>query len=566
MTRSDIKQGAATKTKPALVVVDDNATILSELGHELIGRYGSTYCVMMASSAADALGHLSQLATQGGEIALIVADQWMPTMTGIELLIRAHDLCPHAKRALLIDYGDAAAGPPILQAMALGRIDHYVTKPWVPADDLLHPTITELLSEWTRANRQRVAMLTIIGAEDDPRCHELRDLLNRNGIPSAFYSDASQEGLYLFQNTGADPSRTPVVVFHDGRALPQPSNAEIADALGVKTTAPTELFDVAILGAGPAGLAAAVYAASEGLRAVVVEGHALGGQAGTSSLIRNYLGFPRGLSGTALAERAYRQAWFFGTNFVFTQEATDLRVDGEKRTVTLSDGSEISARAIVVATGVAYRRLGVPGIDDLLGRGVFYGAATTEAPAMEGRAVCVVGAGNSAGQTAVHLAKYAQRVTMLVRGSSLAASMSDYLVQEIERTGNIDVRLRSEVIDGQGERRLEGVVVRDRQSGAVSALRADALFILIGATPTTEWLRAERDAWGFIRTGLDVFENRSGLWPLERPPFPLETSIPGVFAVGDVRSRSIKRVASAVGEGSIVISFVHQYLTPDGAD
>lgn len=551
---------ASTPSRPVLLLVDDDPAVVRDLGRELDGRYGATYCVMTTSSADEALVHLTALADQGEDVALIIADQWMPAMTGIELLTRAHDLCPRAKRALLIDYGDPTAGPPILQAMALGRIDYYVTKPWVPADDLLHPAITELLSEWTRANRQRVAMLTIVGAEDDPRCHELQDLLNRNAIPAAFYPDASPTGRRLLRDARGDSNHTPAVLFHDGRVLPQPSNVDIAEALGVKTSAPDELFDVAIIGAGPAGLAAAVYAASEGLRVVVVEGQALGGQAGTSSLIRNYLGFPRGLSGTALTERAYRQAWFFGAEFVFTQAATALRVDGDKRIVTLADGSELSARTVILATGVSYRRLGVPGIDDLLGRGVFYGAAASEAPAMQDRAVCVVGAGNSAGQTAIHLAKYARRVTMLVRGDSLAASMSDYLVQEISRTSNIDVRLHTDIIDGHGTHRLDSVVLRDRRSGAVHTMPTDALFILIGATPTTEWLDAERDAWGFIRTGRDVIENDRAVWPLERPPFPMETSLPGVFAVGDVRSQSIKRVASAVGEGSVVVSFIHQYL------
>lgn len=550
----------AQDARPIILVVEDDPSILDELARELDGRYGADYRVLQTRSAEEGLDHLAQLADTGAEVALLIADQWMPQMEGVAFLTRAHDLHPRAKRALLIDFGDAFTGPPILQAMALGRIDYYVVKPWSPADDMLHPLVTELLADWTRANRPRVAMIRIVGEEWEARSHELRDLLDRNAIPYVFHPESSEEGTRLLRETGTDSERLPAVILHGGGVLSQPSKVEIAEALGVKTTAPEGLFDVAIIGAGPAGLAAAVYGASEGLRTVVVESHAIGGQAGTSSLIRNYLGFPRGLSGSALAERAYQQAWLFGTEFVFMQKATTLRAEEDRRVITLSDGSEIQARAVVLATGVSYRRIEVPGIDALLGVGVFYGAATAEAQAMQDREVYVVGAGNSAGQAAVHLAKYARQVTMLVRGDSLTASMSDYLIKEIERIGNIDVLFRTEVTEGRGEHRLEGLVLQNSLTGESREMPADALFILIGATPETEWLEAARDEWGFLRTGRDLVEEEPVAWEIDRPPFLLETSIPGVFAVGDLRSKSVKRVASAVGEGSIVISFVHQYL------
>ena len=549
---------------PILFAIDDDTSVLAQLRRELGGRYGADYQVLTEPSARVALERIEELSARGGQVALIIADQWMPEMTGVELLTRAHGHHPEAKRALLIDFGDQSTAEPILRGMALGRIDYHLYKPWTPADAMLHPLIGELLAEWTRSHRRSVELFRLVGDQWDARTHELRDLLERNPVTYGFYDKDSEEGRKLMRDTGVDTGAFPVVILHNGAALVQPSNVELAAAVGSETSAPAEPCEVAIIGAGPAGLAAAVYGTSEGLGTVVVECEAIGGQAGTSSLIRNYLGFPRGLSGADLAERAYQQAWLFGAEFVLMQEATALRAEADFRIVTLADGSEVVARAVVLATGVSYRRLGISSIDSLLGTGVFYGAATAEAKAMKGQEVYVVGAGNSAGQAAVHLAKYAARVTMLVRGDSLAATMSAYLIQEIERAANINVRLHTEVIGGRGEHRLEGLALQDRRSGAIEEVPAVALFILIGAVPKTGWLAGavERDEKGFILTGPDLL--RSGVWPEawgpKRRPLLLETSMPGVFAAGDIRHRSVKRVASAVGEGAMAISFVHQHL------
>lgn len=543
--------------RPTILLLDDDQQILWQLGAEMAGRYGADYDVISFTSAAEAL---DRLAADECQVALLVADQWMEEMPGVEFLSLAHEIHPRAKRALLVDFSDSISAPVVLQAMTLGRIDNYLLKPWVPADDSLHPMVTELLSEWTRAVRGRVPVATIIGEDRAPRSHELRDLFDRNSIPYVFVKRDCDRGRSLISKHVQGDCTYPVVVFNGGPVLMQPTNIQLAQAVGVGTSAPEGVFDLAIVGAGPAGLSAAVYGASEGLRVVVVESRAIGGQAATSSLIRNYLGFPRGLSGANLAERAYRQAWLFGTEFVFMQDATSIRVAGDHRVITLSDGSEIASRAIVLSTGVSYRRLDVPGIDSLLGAGVFYGAATAEAQVMANQDVYVVGAGNSGGQTAIHLAKYARKVTLLARGDSLAQSMSDYLIKEVERTPNMEVRLSAEVVEGRGRHRLEGLLIRDRESGVISELPADALFILIGAVPRTDWIGAVRDDWGFLLTGRQLLESHESGWNLPRPPFPMETSIPGVFAVGDVRSRSVKRVAAAVGEGSSVVSLVHAYL------
>lgn len=560
--------------RPVFLLVDDDATTLAALAEVLEGRYGRDYRVLAETSAAAGLRRLEGLREEGAEVALLVADLWMPEMDGVELLTRAGDLHPGARRALIIDALDTAAFGPIQQGMALGRIDLHLHKPWDPADDLLHPLVTELLAEWTRAHRPPAEMVRVVGERWDARSHELRDLLDRNSIPTRFYEAGTEAADAVLRELGAAGDRLPVVAVHGGPTFVGPSNVELAGAFGVKTRADPELCDLAVVGAGPAGLAAAVYGASEGLRTVVVEREAMGGQAGTSSMIRNYLGFPRGVSGTDLAQRAYSQAFHFGAEFIFARAATALRVAGDERLVALSGGSEIRARAVVLATGVTYRRLGVPSIDRLLGAGVFYGAAATEARAMEGQHVYVVGAANSAGQAAIHLARWARRVTLLVRRDALSATMSAYLVREIERTENIDVRPSTEVVEGRGEQRLEGLVLKDARTGETEDVPAVALFILIGAAPHTAWLEGvvARDDRGFILTGPDLPRNGGGgggsvvsgapggSWPLERRPHLLETSVPGVFAVGDVRHRSVKRVASAVGEGSIAISFVHEYL------
>ncbi len=416
-----------------------------------------------------------------------------------------------------------------------------------------------------RAHRPRFEAFQVVGEQWAPRSHEIRDLLSRNSVPFGFHPVDTQEGQALLQGAGATGERLPVVVGFDGRVLVDPSNAELAAALGIKTRPERKTYDVTVVGAGPAGLAAAMYGASEGLLTAVLEHEALGGQAGTSSMIRNYLGFPRGVSGSELAQRASEQAWILGADFIYGPSATGLGTAEPDRVVSLGDGAAATSRVVVLATGVTWRRLGVPSLEALVGVGVFYGAAASEAPAMRGQEVYVVGGANSAGQAAVHLAKYAARVTMLVRADSLARAMSDYLIREIEGTPNIDVRCRTEVVDGQGDGRLTALTLTDRGSGLTETAPATALFILIGAEPHTDWLpdSIRRDRWGFVLTGADLLTDGRlpAGWPLERPPMPFETSLPGVFAVGDVRHGSIKRVASAVGEGSVAIRLIHDYLS-----
>jgi thioredoxin reductase (NADPH) len=460
------------------------------------------------------------------------------------------------KRGTRIPFGALEA---LQRATALGRIDFWVVKGWVAPEELLYPQIQEALTTWTRANRPRHEVMRIVGERWSPRSHELRDALTRNTVPFGFYAADSDEGQQLLREHGVDAERLPAVILHDGSVLHNPTSVDIAHALGLHTRPSSEVYDLAILGAGPAGLAAAVYGASEGLRTLVIEPQAIGGQAGTSSMIRNYLGFPRGVSGGELAFRAWEQALIFGIQFVFGQRATGLTLRRHERVVTLSDGSEVNARAVIIAAGVEYRRLGIPALERLVGVGVFYGAAGVEAPALAGEEVYVVGGANSAGQAALHLARFAARVTLLVRGESLAAGMSDYLITHLQATPNVQVRLHTRVVDGRGEDRLETLTLEDVRTGQREEVAAAAVFVLIGAEPHTEWLRdvIQRDNRGYILTGRDVPQQA---WSLVRPPLPFETSIPGVFAVGDARHGSVKRVAGAVGEGSVAVGSVHQYL------
>ena len=468
-------------------------------------------------------------------------------------------------RALLVDMDEHHTRIPFTElealrrATALGRVDFWVVKGWATPEEWLYPQVQEALSAWTKANRVRHVVYRIVGERWSQRSHELRDMLTRNSVPFEFYPVDSEGCQQLLLDFGVDTERLPAVICHDGSVLHDPTFAELASSHGIQTQPSPEVYDLAILGAGPAGLAAAVYGASEGLRTLVLEPLAIGGQAGTSSMIRNYLGFPRGVSGGDLAHRAWEQAVLFGSQFVFTQPATRLTTSGNAHKIVLSGGSEVCARAVIIATGVAYRRIGVPSLERLVGVGVFYGAASGEAPAMAGEEVYVVGGANSAGQAALHLAKFGARVTLLVRGESLAAGMSDYLIKQIEATPNIEVRLDTRVVDGHGEVRLEALTLEDAGTGQREEVAAAAVFILIGAEPRTEWLRnvVLRDEGGYILTGRDVpWEG----WPLTRAPLPFETSIPGMFAAGDVRFGSEKRVAGAVGEGSVAVGSVHQYL------
>jgi thioredoxin reductase (NADPH) len=544
--------------KPVLLVVDDEADSLQALTRELDSRYGSHYQVVGAASATEALATLERLRAAGAAVPLVLADQWLPDSTGTELLARVRELHPTARRGLLIAWGDRSAAAPIVHAAALGQIEFYLPKPaWSP-DEQFHLAVTESLEEWWRQRGGQFEVVTVIGAEPSARSHEIRDLLTRNSVPFGFYRSDSEEGRAALQRLGVGEDQGPAVAMYSGVVLVDPTNAEVAQALGVDVRPVERTYDVVIVGAGPAGLAGAVYGASEGLRTAVLEREAFGGQAGTSSLIRNYPGFPRGVSGVDLAWRLYQQAWMFGTRFIYGNPATTLAHEGGLHVVGLQDGSEVRGRAVIVATGVSYRRLAVPGLESLVGAGVFYGAATVEAQAVAGRHACVVGGGNSAGQAALHLSKYAKQVTVLVRSTSLAASMSAYLIREIESASNVEVRYGVDVVDGGGDGRLEHLQLRDRATGVVDSLPAAGLFVLIGAEPFTDWLpeAVVRDRWGYVLTGSDVDQHRAA----SRTPFPLETSLPGVFAVGDVRHGSVKRVASAVGEGSICIRLVHEYL------
>jgi thioredoxin reductase (NADPH) len=566
----DVSAQDAFASKPVLLAVDDQSEDLKTIARELHKRYGADYRVTCEASAEAALKTLQNLKVAGEEVAVVLAEWWMSGMTGTELLTHAHRLYPGAKRALLFERGNRTTREPILQAMALGQIDYYVPKPERSPDEEFHRAIAEFLDEWAREYRPASMAVRIVADQMSPRSYELRDIFSRSVIPCMFYAVDSKEGRELLAQWDKSSAQLPVVVVFDRLPLVNPSNAEITDAFeiispfGVNTLPDVRNFDLVIVGAGPAGLAAAVYGASEGLRTVVVEKETFGGQAGTSSLIRNYLGFSRGISGSELAWQAYQQAWLFGASFRIARQATRLRRDGDELVVALSDGTEVAGGAAILATGASYRRLDVPSLEALVGQGVFYGAAASEAQAMEGQEVYVVGGANSAGQAAMHLSRYASKVTMLVRGRSLAASMSDYLIQEIEASQNIDIRYHTRVVDGGGEGRLEHLVLEDSASGLTETVPTAALFVLIGAEPRTSWLPKEiqRDERGFVVTGHDLLQDghRPHGWPLGRPPLHMETSIPGVFAAGDVRSGSVKRVASAVGEGAVAIQSVHEHF------
>lgn len=543
--------------RPVLMAVDDEPDVLHTVQEELRKRYGTDYDVRCLTSPEKALRDLAALPA-AGEVALVLADQWMPGLTGVEFLDRVRTLHPEAKRAVLITWGDRATAP-VLSASVLRQID-WIPKPWRPGDEHFHQAIGQWLYEWASAHRPGFVAARIVGERWSAHSHELRDLLSRSSVAFDFLDVDSEEGRTLLGEVGADVGALPVVVLFDGQVLREPSGVEIAGALGMRTRPDPRPYDVTVVGAGPAGLAAAVYGASEGLRTAVLEAEAIGGQAGTSSMIRNYLGFPRGIAGADLAQRAYEQAWLLGAEFVYGPRAVGLRADGAMRVVSLSDGSAFASRAVVLATGVTYRRLGVPSLDALVGAGVFYGAAAPEAQAMAGEEVYVVGGANSAGQAALHLARYARQVTLLVRGSSLAATMSDYLVREIDATATIAVRAGTEAVGGGGEGRLTHLVLRERDRGDTETVPAAGLFVLIGAEPHTHWLPddIERDGAGYVLTGAD--RRGEGFSPGGEARL-FETSLPGVFAVGDVRHGSVKRVASAVGEGAVAIRMVHDHLS-----
>jgi thioredoxin reductase (NADPH) len=552
---------------PVLVAVDEDPSSLREVERQLRERYSRSYGVVSAGSAEDAVAKLERLAAAGDEVALVLAGRRLGGMTGSQLLGKVRSLHAHAQRGLLIEWGslgDGATGQAIFDAMARGQIDYYVVRPSRSPDELFHQAVSTFLLEWAHARRVSPHTVHVVGASWSGRAFELREVLGRCAIPHAFCLADSPEGRRFVSDAGSE-APLPLVVFPNGRVLADPSNAEIAVASGASVDPQRRDFDLVVVGAGPAGLSAAVYGASEGLRTLVVDDGGIGGQATSSSLIRNYLGFPRGISGRLLAERAYEQAWVFGTQFAFMHTATGIRRDGDQLWVSLSeDGGEVGARAAVLATGATYRRLGVPALEALNGAGVFYGGPASEAPAMAGQDVYVLGGANSAGQAALHLADYARRVTLVVRAPSLDAGMSHYLARQVEATPNVEVRLGTEVVGGAGDGSLERLELRPRAGGSPESVSADGLFVMIGARPNTDWLPPDldRDDGGFLLTGADL--RRDDRWPLERPPFPLETSIPGVFAAGDVRHGSVNRVASAVGEGSIAVQLVHRLLAADG--
>jgi thioredoxin reductase (NADPH) len=511
---------------PALLVAHGDRDLLMELERELGRRFGADYQVLAAGTPAAALAELGRLGRAGEQVAALLAAQRLEGMTGVQLLCRAHQLHPAARRVLLIAYGDVDAGVAGLQAMALGQLDHWLNTPWGAPELQLYPAVAEQLSQWARATARAGSQperVRVVGPRWSARSHELRDLLGRNNIPHGFYDADGEDGRRLLAQAGLEAGGPLALLLSDGQVLVDPSNERLAQALGAQTRPAPGRYDVAVVGAGPAGLAAATYAASEGLRTLLLEGEAIGGQAGTTSMIRNYLGFPRGISGAELAARATEQAVVFGAELVYTQRATGLAAGGADRILTLANGSQAVSRTVVVATGVSYRRLPVPGLDELLGAGVFYGAAVTEATAMRDRRVAVVGGANSAGQAAVHLARHAEQVTLLVRGGSLAEGMSAYLVRELERAGNVTVRLRTEVAAVHGSGRLEALTVRDGATHATETLAVAALFILIGAEAHTGWLATilQRDDRGFLLTGRDLPAGRwSGRRCCWRPACP----------------------------------------------
>jgi thioredoxin reductase (NADPH) len=558
--------GETAGAQAAIVIVCREPGAREVLHRELSKRYGADYQIVVCDRPAELESWMRDLLAAGLPVALVIGGVGAQDPDGIEVLAAIRAIDPTALRVAAARWGDWESMRSIFDAVALGKIDHWVNRPVQAPAEEFHRSITEFLMEWSSQRGGGFEAAQVIGKRWSARSQELRDLFSRHRVPVGFYDATSGHARQMLHELGLESPELPVVVLRFGTerpALVDPSNLEIADAFGLmKPISAEEVFDVAVVGAGPAGLAAAVYASSEGLRTVVAEHEAIGGQAGTSSMIRNYPGFSQGISGASLAQETWQQAWTFGTTFLYMRQAESLsRSDGHYR-LRLSDGGVLTTRTVIIATGATYRRLGIPHLEALQGRGVFYGAAASEAPAMRGRNVFVAGAGNSAGQTALHMAKWASRVTVLVRAESLAGSMSDYLIRQLGASPNVDVSYRVQVADGTGTSHLQSLILQDTASGARRSVPADALFVLIGSQPRTQWLgeAVARDHRGFIFTGPDLPAGAGARWPRGRPPLPLETSLPGVFAAGDVRRGSVKRVASAVGEGAATIPLVHRHL------
>jgi thioredoxin reductase (NADPH) len=551
--------------KPILLSVDDDSDVLRAIERDLRSKYGAEYRVMGSDSPQGALDLLKQLKVRNDSVALLLADQRMPRMDGVEFLQEAMEIYPEAKRALLTAYADTTAA---ISAINHASINYFFLKPWDPPSEHLYPQLDDLLDDWQAHYRPTFQGIRVLGTRWSPKSYELRDFLARNHVPYQWIdveaSANDPETKRLLEALGAEAANLPVVLFPDGTKMLEGAPAEVAQKVGLRTRAQTNFYDLAIVGGGPAGLAAAVYGASEGLHTVMLEREAPGGQAGMSARIENYLGFPTGLSGSDLARRAVVQAQRFGVE-ILSQEAVGVRVEGPYRILKQADGNEISCHALMIATGVQWRRLDVPGIERLHGAGIYYGGGATEALSCKGEVVYVVGGANSAGQAAMNFARYAERVVILVRGASLSSTMSQYLIDQIQQTPNIQLWAHAAVTEAHGATHLEEISVLCSDTGKVERVPANAMFIFIGASPRTEWLAgtAERDERGFLLTGPDLMNGgqRPKGWALDRDPFLLETNVPGMFAVGDVRHGSIKRVASGVGEGSVAVQFIHQYLS-----
>ncbi|MCZ1011716.1 FAD-dependent oxidoreductase [Streptomyces lydicus] len=554
-------QQTAGPARTVIMTVDDDPGVSRAVARDLRRRYGASYRIVRAESGESALAALQELKLRGGPVAVILADYRMPQMNGIEFLEQALDIYPGARRVLLTAYADTDAA---IDAINVVDLDHYLLKPWEPPEEKLYPVVDDLLQSWRTADNRPVAVTKVVGHRWSARSSAVREFLARNQVPYRWYSSDDPEGRRLLCAAGEEGLRLPLVITPDGTALVEPEDQELATRVGLATTPATDFYDLVVIGGGPAGLGAAVYGASEGLRTVLVERSATGGQAGQSSRIENYLGFPDGVSGAQLTDRARRQAAKFGAEILTAREVTGLEVNGASRVVRFSDGSAVAAHSVILATGVSYRQLDAPRVTELTGCGVFYGSALTEAAACQGHDVYIVGGANSAGQAAIYLARSAKSVTVLVRKPSLTTSMSHYLVQQVDETPTISVRTHTVVDAAHGAHQLEQITLRDTETGHTELVDTQWMFVFIGAAPLTGWLEGTvlRDSHGFILTGPDLTADGRppAGWELDRPPYHLETNVPGVFVAGDARAESAKRVASAVGEGAMAVMLAHRYL------